>query len=307
MSNKREPKLPPFGEDRGRGLAVGAVTWGIALLLGTAVFAIVQSLGGTNPYTPPGHEGYVYHQPIALGQREFITTQRGPVSNGWRWRQFVTNIDMRVSTHGEHMQIFSSDNLEVTFEAYARIRLRQGRVREVVERYSGEDWYANNVRRPYVTAVREEVRQHQAFTIKDQSVQIGVAILRRLRREYARTPFEFISLSIGDISYPPSVTERVVANLAAEQRRQRREVEMQIATANAEIREIRARGEAEAQQIEQATLTPLFVQHEAAELYRVMADEEAGDDGVAQSRVVMVLPTRTDRAGVPRIYQGGPQ
>jgi regulator of protease activity HflC (stomatin/prohibitin superfamily) len=274
------------------------------LLFAPIVLALVHGIGGTNPDTPAGHEGYVFHQPLALGQREFIEVQRGPTSTGWRWRQYATNIDMRVATYTEDMQIFSSDNLEVSFEAHARIRLRPGSVRQIVERFSGADWYANNVRRPYVTAVREEVRQHEAFTIKGQSVQIGEAILRRLRQEYRGTPFEFVSLSIGNISYPESVVERVVANLAAEQRRQRREVERQIAEANAQIREIRARGEAEAQQIEQATLTPLFVQHEAAELYRALADDEADEDGVAAARVVVVVPTRNDRAGVPRIYQG---
>ena len=81
-------------------------------------------------------------------------------------------------------------------------------------------------------------------------------------------------------------------------------MERQIAESNAAIREVRARGEAEAQQIEQETLTPLFVQHEAADLYRALADETEDEDGVARARVVIVMPTRSDRAGVPRIYQG---
>ena len=149
------------------------------------------------------------------------------------------------------------------------------------------------------------MRTHDAFAIKDASMAISATILRRLHEEYADKPFEFLSLSIGNIDYPESVTERVIANLAAEQRRQRREVERQIAEANAEIREVRARGEAEAQQIEQETLTPLFVQHEAADLYRALADETDDEDGVARARVVIVMPTRPDRAGVPRIYEGG--
>ena len=267
--------------------------------------ALVHSIGGTNVFTPPGHEGYVYHQPLAVGQRVFVEAQTGPLSTGWRWRQYVTNIDMRLNTYSEQMQIFSSDNLEVSFEAHARIRLKEGAVKEIVERYSAQDWYANNVRRPYRTAVREIVRSREAFAIKDQSEEIAVQILQRLSREYEDTPFEFLSMSIGNINYPPSVEQRVVANLAAEQRRQRMEVQQQIAVAEAQIREIRARGEAEAQEIEQATLTPLFVQHEAAELYRTLADEQDDDDGVAKANVVVVVPTRSDRAGVPRIYEGG--
>ncbi len=269
-----------------------------------ATLAATHLLGGTNPLTPPGYEGYVYHQPLALGQREFVQVQRGPGSTGWRWRQYVINVDMRPRTWTEHMQIFSSDNLEVAFEAHARIVLRGGTARELVERYSGEDWYTNNVRRPYRTAVREVVRRYTAFDIKNESVEVAETILNRLQDEYADTPFEFLSVSIGNIDYPANVEERVVANLAAEQRRQRMVVQRSIVERQAEIREIRAAGEAEAQQIEQETLTPLYVQHEAAELYRALADDVADEDGTAQARVVVVVPTRADRAGVPRIYQG---
>jgi regulator of protease activity HflC (stomatin/prohibitin superfamily) len=153
--------------------------------------------------------------------------------------------------------------------------------------------------------VREIVRREPAFEIKDKSEQIARRVLDRLRSEYEGTPFEFMSITLGNITYPETVEARVVANLAAEQRRQRMQVQRQIAEAEAQIREIRARGESEAQHIEQATLTPLFVQHEAAELYRALADEEDGDDGVARAKVVVVIPTRADRAGVPRIYEGG--
>ncbi len=284
----------------GRFLQVALVA---ALVFGLLV---VHAVGGSNPFTPPGHEGYVFQQPLAIGQREFVRVQKGPTSTSWAWRHGVTNVDMRVATYTEELQIFSKDNLEVTFEAHARVRLRGGSVREVVERYSGVDWYANNVRRPYTTAVRETVRQVDAFVIKDQSETIARDVLERLRKEYAETPFEFVSLSIGNISYPKSVQDRVVQNLASEQRRQRMVVEQQIAESRAGIKEVRARGEAEAQQIEQATLTPLFVSHEAAELYRDLAREkDEGNETAAQARVILVIPTRGDRAGVPNIYQGG--
>jgi hypothetical protein len=271
----------------------------VAVLL---AFVIVNAIGGSNPFTPAGHEGYVFQQPLAIGQREFVGLQKGPTSTGWAWRHYVTNVDMRLNTYTEELQIFSSDNLEVTFEAHARIRLRPGSVKEVVERYSGAAWYANNVRRPYTTAVREEVRKTEAFTIKDKSNAIAQLVLERLREEYASTPVEFVSLSIGNISYPKSVEERVVQNLASEQRRQRMEVERQIAEARASILGVRAKGEAEAQQIEQETLTPLYVQHEAAELYRdLAAEKDEGTETAAKARVVVVIPTRSDRAGVPNI------
>ena len=275
-----------------------------ALFIAAATMAgvgIVTAIGGSNPLTPAGHEGYVSHQPMFFGQRVFIESQRGPISTGWRWRQFVTNLDMRTATYSEDMHIFSKDNLEVSFEAHARIRLREGTVQEIVEQYSGSSWYSNNVERPYRTAVREVVRQHEAFAIKDESTEIAAAILSRLQSEYEGTPFEILDMSIGNIDYPDSVEASVVANLAAEQRRQRMDVQQRIVEAEAHIREERARGEAEAQRIEQETLTPLYVQHEAAELLRQLADEEDDGDGVARASVTVIIPTEPNRAGVARI------
>lgn len=282
---------------QGAGAFVGA-----AVIL--VVLVMVNALGGTNAHTPPGHEGYVAHQPLVFGQREFVEIQAGPTSTGWAWRQYATNIDMRPATWSEQLHIFANDNLEVSFEAHARIQLRAGSTKEVVERFSGNDWYAQNVARPYKTAVREVVRSYDAFQIKDQSEEIADAILARLSEEYAETPFEFLSVSIGNIDYPDSVVERIVANLAAEQRRQRMEVQQRIAVQEATIVQVRAEGASRSQEIEQETLTPLYVQHEAADLYRNLADEIDDEDGVAQARVVVVIPTRNDRAGVPRIYEG---
>jgi hypothetical protein len=278
---------------------------GFVLLAVAIVLLVINAVGGSNAFTPAGHEGYVFQQPLAIGQREFVGTQRGPTSTGWAWRHGVTNLDMRIATYSEELKIFSSDNLEVTFEAHARIRLRTGSAKDVVERYSGPEWYANNVRRPYTTAVRETVRKVEAFTIKDQSVEIAANVLERMRAEYKDTPIEFVTFSIGNISYPKAVEERVVQNLASEQRRQRMDVARQIAEQGASILEVKAKGEAEAQQIEQMTLTPLFVQHEAADLYRDLAlEKDEGGETAGKARVIVVIPTRSDRAGVPNVYQG---
>src|SRR5687767_13357354 len=88
------------------------------LVAATLVIVVINSIGGSNVFTPAGHEGYVFQQPLAIGQREFVRTQRGPTSTGWAWRYGVTNLDMRIHTYSEELKIFSSDNLEVTFEAH---------------------------------------------------------------------------------------------------------------------------------------------------------------------------------------------
>ena len=89
------------------------------LVFGVVFFSLIATviahvIGGSNPYTPAGSEGYVFHQPLVIGQREFIEVQRGPTSTGWRWAQQVINLDMRVATYTEQMQIFSLDQIAGT-------------------------------------------------------------------------------------------------------------------------------------------------------------------------------------------------
>ena len=59
--------------------------------------ALLLGAGGcTNPKTPAGHEGYVYHVPIVVGEAQYRESLEGPASTGASWRLYVINIDMRM-------------------------------------------------------------------------------------------------------------------------------------------------------------------------------------------------------------------
>ena len=71
MANPTDPPMPP-GAPAFRLAGPPAVKriLRVMLVLG-ALFTllIVHAIGGSNPFTPPGHEGYVFQQPLAIGQR----------------------------------------------------------------------------------------------------------------------------------------------------------------------------------------------------------------------------------------------
>src|SRR5262245_44740441 len=120
----------------------------ISLVIGltvttTVVMLMLTWIGCENHHTPAGHVGYVKSRPI-LGAGHCIDIQKGPTSTGWVWRQDVTNIDVRTRTYSEEMVIPTRNRLELGLKAHARIRLRPDMVRDVVEKFGGEDWYVNN-------------------------------------------------------------------------------------------------------------------------------------------------------------------
>ena len=247
----------------------------VPVVVGLAVVTLFLAFGLSwvgcdNHHTPAGHVGYIKSRPI-LGAGEFVGIQKGPTSTGFVWRQDVTNIDVRPRTFSEEMVIPTRNRLELSLKAHARIRLRPERVREVVEGYGGEDWYAHNVRDQYRATVRDKVQRLDVFEVKDDMRRIGDEVLADMAKRYADTPIEFLSIDIGDITYPQGVVDSVVAKFVTNEENERKDVELEIAQKQIEIGIAEAQGIADAQQVIRTTLDPMFLQFEALRAIEEMA------------------------------------
>lgn len=246
-----------------------------------SLLLLVAGLSGcTNEMTPEGSEGYILHIPLAVGKSQYVGSQVGPTSTGVVWRQFVVNVDMRPKNYSEEFHILSKDNLSVGFHAHARISLKQGSVKQVIDELGGPiaggspkdaegmplpEWYVRNVRQPFRTAVRDIVHGYEAYVIQTRTQEIAARILGRLQEEWGDTPVTFETLSIGNLTYPDEINLEIQRKLASEQDLERMGRERQIAEEEAAIMITKAKGRAAAQRIVNETLTPLYVQHEMIE------------------------------------------
>ena len=238
--------------------AMGAIVLGLALVVGIGIARV----GCVNRHTPAGHEGYLRSNPIA-GAGAYVGSQRGPTSTGLVWRQEVINIDMRPHTYSEDMSIITAERLPLAFRAHARIQLRKGSVRAVVEKFGGENWYPANVRDQYRSEVRAKVQALDAFAVKARSGEIAEAVLGDMRKRYEGTPIEFISVDIGDITYPQVVVDSVIRKVVTNEDNERKDIELRIAQRDIDIGIAEAEGVADAQRIIRTTLNPIFLQYEA--------------------------------------------
>lgn len=234
----------------------------MVVVLALVAAAAVVPLGCVNRHTPAGHEGYIRSNPV-VGAAEFVGIQKGPTSTGLVWRQEVVNIDMRPRTFSEEMSIITAERLQLSFRAHARIRLRQGSVKDVVEKFGGETWYAANVAQQFRSEVRAKVQSLDAFSVKSRSSQIAEQVLRDLTARYQTTPIEFLSVDIGDIQYPEVVVESVIRKFVTNEDNERKDIELQIAQREIDIGIADAEGVADAQRIIRTTLDPMFLQYEA--------------------------------------------
>lgn len=236
-----------------------------------AVFAMAVvgegCMGFTNPEVPAGAEGYIISRPYYIGQGGYVKTIKGPARYGVTWRKFATIIDTRTRTYNEPFTgdsaVLAQDNLRIEFQAHLLVHIKDGGSREVVEKFQGEDWYNQVVQEVFRTYVRDEIQKYKSLEIKNNIGSIGEDILELLKKKYEGSPFEFESVVVGNIQYPEVVTTAVSEKLAATQRLEKADTEIQIEKKLAERRVAEAMGIAEAQRIINQTLTPLYLQHEA--------------------------------------------
>ena len=79
-------------------------------------------IGCSNPYTPAGHEGYVFERPRVFGKGGYRGVIKGPGNFGVSaFRNEVINIDLRPQTYSETFKILAKDDHE---EVTAEHRIR---------------------------------------------------------------------------------------------------------------------------------------------------------------------------------------
>jgi regulator of protease activity HflC (stomatin/prohibitin superfamily) len=262
-----------------------------------ALAALVALAACTNPKVPAGHEGYIYQQPLVFGQLTFERALRGPSSTGVSWRLFVVNIDMQALAYKEDFQLLTSDNLTVAFEVTTNIKLRDGSVKEIVESWGGQDWYAWNVKEPLRTIVREQVSRFSATAIQLETPKVKTLIEEKLREKYEGTPIGIENVAIGEIQFPKDVADAIQRKIAKIQELERQEFVLAKTKKEAAIRVLEALRIAKQQAIISSTLDPLYVQQRAVEVYKKLAQ--------SPNKTIVALPTTAEGTGLPQVLTEG--
>ncbi len=264
------------------------------LLLISVLFLIpFLNTGCTNPHTPAGNEGYVFEEPRAFGTGGFRRVIKGPGSFGVSlWRNRVTNIDLRPLTYDEDLKILAKDDLNVAFRFHAVISIAPGSVTEVVQNYGGKNWYVRFVKEPFRTFIRASVQQYSSRDIKRNREIIAGQITTKLTKHINGTPFQLVSLVVGNVDYPKVVSNAVEQKLAAQQLLEEKTVQKEIAQRDAEIKIEEAKGIAEAQRIINETLTTNYLQHEA-----IMAQQKMAS---SPNHTTVYIPVGSN--GIPVVY-----
>ena len=261
-----------------------------------SVFSVLFLMSGFqmaqagDTFTPAGSEGYVYEEPRIVGQGGYVGTIKGPGDYGFSMYNLkIINIDMRPQTYSEEFDIMTSDDLKVSFSVHILLSIREGTVKEVVEKFGGQKWYESFVKAKVRTLVRESAKDYSSRNFKDSGRRIEETVKEGVVNYLKDTPFVFVAVNAGNFAFPVSVSQAVEKKLAAQQQLEQKETERLMALKDAEIRVTEAEGIAKSQKIINSTLTKSYLQHEAIKAQEKMLQ--------SPNHTVIYMPTGP--SGIP--------
>lgn len=269
--------------------AKGKKAFGVFAIVAAAVGSfLVWWAGSANQQTPAGYVGYLTQRAV-FGKTTFYGLQDGPTSSGRVWMLDCINTSITPYTYTENFtgdtSVLSKDNLKISFSVHVIWRIKREDVKNFVEKYTTlqrgdapdktvQVAYSNYLREPIRTYARDEVQKLNGLLIKDKITDIGNTVLDRTRKLTSGTPFEIMSIVVGNIQYPEEVANSVALKLKATQDLERKGTEVEIEKQEKEKRIIQAEGIARAMEIINQRLTAGYLQHEAIEAQKAMVGSE---------------------------------
>lgn len=189
----------------------------------------------------------------------------------------------------------TADNSEVKIDATLWWTIDPESAFDIYKKVSkNDDSLQDIIVRPAIrTAIRDEAASFTLETLMRQRDAMTKGVTAAVIDNVEGKGILIDRVLIRKIEPPRTVDEAIQKKLKAEQELQQKEFELAKAQKDAEIRVTEARGVAEAQDIIQEKLTPIYVQYEAIQAYKTLAG--------SNNTTFVILPTSTQGVGMPLI------
>jgi hypothetical protein len=273
-------------------------------LSATLLFLVFVFLGATgltflanssNVRVSAGYAGYVYSKPI-FGRSVFKNVLIGPASTGLRWRLSGQSVSITPYTYSEKFDgnsaILAKDKLPLSSQAHIVWRLKPDEVsvKHFMEEFGGwettgnpdeiaKQAYAQFIQEPFRTVTRSVVARYTGLSVNESLPEISTAIGNNMKELLNKTPFEVMSVVMGNAAPPQQVIDAIATKVALNQMLEQKSIEELIAAKNIDIE--RKNGEAAgaksaAEAVERAkaitaintALTPAYIQYLGVENIR---------------------------------------
>jgi regulator of protease activity HflC (stomatin/prohibitin superfamily) len=152
----------------------------------------------------------------------------------------------------------------------------------------------DSVVRPAIRTALRDITAKYTFVELIEKRDLYSNDIHKLMESLVGNKYVFIDkVLVRNILPPESILKSIEEKLASQQALEQKIFELEKAKKDAEIQKVQAQGIAEAQNIIQQKLTPLYVQYKAIEMYEKLAN--------SPNTTFIILPTSTSGAGIPLI------
>ena len=260
----------------------------VLLVIAIGLAGVVFLGNSQNVRASAGYASYVYSKPI-FGRSVFKSVLIGPASTGLRWRLSGQNVSITPYTYSEKFDgntaILAQDKLPLNSQAHIVWRLKpdEASVKHFMEEFGGwestgdpdeiaKQAYAQFIQEPVRTVTRSVVAKYGGLSVNESLPEISTAISDIMKEMLKSTPFEILSVVMGNAAPPQQVIDAIATKVALNQTLEQKAIEEQIATKMIEIE--RKNGEAAgaksaAEAVERAkaissisaVLTPAYIQY----------------------------------------------
>jgi hypothetical protein len=292
---------------------------GIAALAAFILFFVAPNV--SNVRVTAGYASYIYSKPI-LGKGQYKEVIFGPASTGLRWRLWGQSVSITPYTYSEAFDaasaILAKDKLPLSSQAHIVWRLKpdEKSVRRFMEEFGGWEStgepdkiakaaYDQFIREPFRTITRSVVAKYDGLSVNESLPAISKDIGDQVKDLLKNTPFEVMSVVMGNASPPQQVIVAIASKVALNQTLEQKAIEEQIAQKNIDIE--RKNGEAAgsrsaAQAIEQAkAITSISAVLSTSYIQYLQAENIKGADRVyvpmnAGPQLVMPVKEKQEKA-----------
>ena len=292
---------------------------GIAAFAAFILFFMAPNV--SNVRVTAGYASYIYSKPI-LGKGQYKEVIFGPASTGLRWRLWGQSVSITPYTYSEAFDaasaILAKDKLPLSSQAHIVWRLKpdEKSVRRFMEEFGGWEStgepdriakaaYDQFIREPFRTITRSVVAKYDGLSVNESLPAISKDIGDQVKDLLKNTPFEVMSVVMGNASPPQQVIVAIATKVALNQTLEQKTIEEQIAQKNIDIE--RKNGEAAgarsaAQAIEQAkAITSISAVLSTSYIQYLQAENIKGADRVyvpmnAGPQLVMPMKEKQEKA-----------
>jgi len=210
----------------------------------------------------------------------------------------TTSFPKRINQYTMDIEVRSKDGMQVKVDTTTWFKVNTEKVDVIYrETATNVETLKTNIIVPALrTTVRNSIAKYTVKELYEIRETVSAEILADAASELAKKYVILDNVLLRDIKLPEDVEKSVQFKIRAQQEAETAEYKKQKAIKEAEIKVEEAKGIAQAQAIINRTLTPNYLQHEAIQTYKELAN--------SQNTTFVIMPTSPNAAGLPIILNG---